>query len=182
MKKMVNGIIIECVKGDIVRQGGIDAIVNAANAQLQSGGGVAGVVHRAAGPELAHECAPLAPIRAGEAVITAGYGLPNGHVIHCLGPVYGVDEPSAAILAECYKNALRIAEQNKIGSIAFPAISTGIFGYPIEEAAEVAIKTVLSVLPGLRHVKRIRFVLFDHKDLAIYSAVLTLLLVEARKG
>ena len=182
MKKMVNGITLECVKGDIVRQEDIDAVVNAANAQLQSGGGVAGAVHRAAGPELASECALLAPIRPGDAVITAGYGLPNRHIIHCLGPVYGVDEPSASILADCYRNALRIAEQSNLGSIAFPAISTGIFGYPIEEAAEVAIKTVLSVLPRLRYVKRIRFVLFDQKDLAIYSAVLALLLVEARRG
>ncbi len=181
MKKMVNGVIVECVKGDITRQKGIDAIVNAANAQLCGGGGVAGAVHRAAGSKMASECATLAPIKPGEAVITAGYGLPNRHVIHCLGPVYGVDEPAATILADCYRSALRIAEQNKISSIAFPAISTGIFGYPIEEASEVAIKTVLSELPGLRQVKRVRFVLYDQKDLTVYSTVLGLLLVEARK-
>src|SRR5690606_41737019 len=90
------------------------------------GGGVAGAIHRAAGPGLAEECRPLAPIRPGQAVITSGYRLPNRYVIHCLGPVYGVDEPAADLLASCYRNGLRLAEERGIASVGFPAISTGI--------------------------------------------------------
>jgi O-acetyl-ADP-ribose deacetylase (regulator of RNase III) len=181
MKEVVNGVMIECVAGNIASQKDITAIVNAANAQLRSGGGVAGAIHRAAGPELEKECVALAPIKPGETVITGGYKLPNRHVIHCLGPVYGVDEPSAILLADCYKNSLRLAEQHKIDSIAFPAISTGAFGYPLEAAAEVALKTVLEILPKLRYVKRIRFVLYSKKDLDVCAALFSLLLAEARK-
>ncbi|MEW5935275.1 MAG: macro domain-containing protein, partial [Bacillota bacterium] len=111
MEVTVGGVRIECVQGDIVRQVGFDAIVNAANAQLRSGGGVAGAIHRAAGPGLEEECRPLAPIRPGQAVITGGHNLPNRYVIHCLGPVYGRDEPSDQLLATCYRNALRLAEE-----------------------------------------------------------------------
>ena len=101
---------IQCVQGDITAQPDLDAIVNAANARLATGGGVAGAIHRAAGPQLARECAPLAPIEPGQAVLTGGHGLPNPHVIHCLGPVYGRDRPADRLLAECYRNALRLAE------------------------------------------------------------------------
>lgn len=181
MKEMVRGITIECVRGNIASQRDIDIIVNAANALLQSGGGVAGAIHAAAGPELAKECRNLAPIEPGQAVVTAGHGLPNKYVIHCLGPVYGVDEPAAALLADCYKNALTLAEKYKVRSLAFPAISTGAFGYPFEEAAEVALKTVLDGVPGLRYVKRIRFVLHDQAQLKGYETILSLLLAEARK-
>ncbi|MFP4067177.1 MAG: macro domain-containing protein, partial [Spirochaetaceae bacterium] len=125
-----DGVTVECVLGDIVRQPDVDAVVNAANAQLQIGGGVAGAVHRAAGPELAAECRPYAPIRPGEAVITGAGRLPNRHVIHVLGPVYGMDKPEDKLLADCYRNALRRAEENRLSSVAFPAISTGAFGYP----------------------------------------------------
>ncbi|UCF69759.1 MAG: macro domain-containing protein [candidate division WOR-3 bacterium] len=181
MKEVVNGIVIECVAGNIAAQKDMAAIVNAANAQLKSGGGVAGAIHRAAGPDLERECIALAPIDPGEAVITGGYRLPNRHVIHCLGPVYGVDEPSAVLLANCYRNALRIAEQKKIDSIAFPAISTGAFGYPLESAVEIALKAILEVLPKLRYVRRIRFVLYDRKDLETCSTLFSLLLAEAKK-
>lgn len=181
MKVMVRGVTIECVRSDIAHQKDIDIVVNAANALLQSGGGVAGAIHAAAGPELAEECKRLAPIKPGQAVVTAGHGLPNKYVIHCLGPVYGVDEPAAVLLADCYRKALMIAEQKQAGSIAFPAVSTGAFGYPFEEAAEIALKTIIEVVSELRYVKRIRFVLYGRKDLAIYSALLALLLVEARK-
>ncbi|MFD2667199.1 macro domain-containing protein [Halomonas halophila] len=112
-----------------------------------SGGGVAGALHRAAGPELAEACAPLAPIHPGEAVITDAFGLPNRHVIHCLGPVYGVDEPSDALLADCYRHALELAQRHDIESLAFPALSTGAFGYPAAEAARIALSTVLTTLP-----------------------------------
>ncbi|MBE0432936.1 macro domain-containing protein [candidate division WOR-3 bacterium] len=181
MEKLVRGVVIECVRGNIARQRNIDVVVNAANALLQSGGGVAGAIHAAAGPELAEECSHLAPIEPGQAVVTAGHRLPNEYVIHCLGPVYGVDEPAAVLLADCYRNALRIAEQKKVNSVAFPAISTGAFGYPFEAATEIAIKTVLDAVPGLRYVKRIRFVLYDQAQLKGYETILSLLLSEARK-
>lgn len=167
----INGIIVECVRGNIADQPDMDAIVNAANARLQSGGGVAGAIHRAAGPGLAEEGRALAPIHPGQAVITGGHLLLNRHVIHCLGPVYGRDEPSDELLASCYRNALKLAEQHGVASIAFPAISTGIFGYPMEEAARVAFETVRDALPGLSVVRHIRFVLFDEEDLRIHERV-----------
>ncbi len=122
MKKTISDVTIECVKGDIAAQADITAIVNAANAQLRMGGGVAGAIHRAAGPGLSEECRPLAPIEVGEAVITGGHNLPNRYVIHCLGPVYGRDKQESELLARCYRNALRLAEKHNINSIAFPAI------------------------------------------------------------
>lgn len=172
MAVTVDGVSIECVRGDIAAQEGFDAVVNAANAQLMPGGGVAGAIHRAAGPGLAAECRPLAPIRPGQAVITGAHNLPNRYVIHCLGPVYGVDTPEAELLAECYRNALRLADERKLASIAFPAISTGVFGYPLEEAARVALGTVIAEVPKLEHVARIRFVLFGEKDHAIHERTL----------
>lgn len=164
MKASVGNVEIECIRGDITRQPDIAAVVNAANAQLMTGGGVAGAIHRAAGSGLAEECAPMAPIEPGQAVLSGGHGLPNDHVIHCLGPVYGRDEPSDRLLADCYRNALTLAEDNGIESVAFPAISTGAFGYPLEAAAEVAMRTVVDVASGLRVVRRIRFCLFGEAD------------------
>ena len=162
----------DCVQGDITAQPDFDAIVNAANAQLRPGGGVAGAIHRAAGPELDQECRPLAPIGPGQAVITSAYRLPNRYVIHCLGPVYGVDQPSDRLLADCYRNALALAESRQVRSIAFPALSTGVFGYPMEAAARVAFRTLLGEIPGLRSVSQIRFVLFDATSLRIHQKVL----------
>jgi O-acetyl-ADP-ribose deacetylase (regulator of RNase III) len=162
-------LTLECVQGNIADQPGMDAIVNAANAQLLPGAGVAGAIHRAAGPGLAEECRPLAPIAPGEAVITGAHRLPNRHVIHCLGPVYGRDEPSDALLASCYRNALRLADERGLTSVAFPAISTGVFGYPLDAAAEVALGAVLKVAPALSAVRHVRFVLFGSGDLAIYE-------------
>ncbi len=173
MEKKTYGIKIECIQGDIASQTGIDAIVNAANAQLRIGGGVAGAIHRAAGPGLEQECRPLAPIRPGEAVITGAHNLPNKYVIHCLGPVYGRDKPEDRLLSSCYRNALKLAEQNEIRSVAFPAISAGAFGYPIEDAANVAIKTIMEILPDLRNVAIIRFVLFNTSDLEVFNSALS---------
>ena len=167
-----NGRILECIQGDIARQTDIDAVVNAANAQLQSGGGVAGALHRAAGPGLAEECAPMAPIRPGQAVISGGHGLPNPHVIHCLGPVYGRDEPSDRLLEDCYRNAVRLAESKRLRSVAFPALSTGVFGYPMEDAAQVAFRTLLREMPKLEHVELLRFVLFSQTDLEVHERAL----------
>ena len=177
MEGRIHGVAVECVTGDIAHQRDVDAVVNAANAALLPGGGVAGAIHRAAGPGLAEECRPLAPIRPGEAVITGGHNLPNQYVIHCLGPVYGRDHPEAELLADCYRSALRLAEGEEISSIAFPAISAGIFGYPLEEAARVALKTVLEEIPKLSSVKRIRFVLFSAKTLAVFEKVLGELMI-----
>ncbi len=168
MKVSVSGITLECVQGNIVFQPDITAVVNAANANLRIGGGVAGAIHRAAGPELEEECRPLAPIKPGETVITSAYDLPNKFVIHCLGPIYGVDEPENVLLSNCYRNALTLADQHKIDSIAFPAISTGAFGYPIKKATGITIKTILEKVPNLEHVKKIRFVLFSKHDYEIY--------------
>ncbi|MGB9893420.1 MAG: macro domain-containing protein [Candidatus Saccharicenans sp.] len=176
MQKEISGVIIECIKGNIAEQPGITAIVNAANAQLKPGGGVAGAIHRAAGPALEEECRQNAPIEPGQAVITRGYNLPNKYVIHTLGPVYGVDKPEEKLLADCYRHALQLAEQHDVDSIAFPAISTGFFRFPLEKATEVAMKTILEMIPHLQKVKRIRFVLFSDSDLLVYEAALSRLM------
>lgn len=172
MKKNINGVVIECIKGNIVAQEDIAAIVNAANARLMPGGGVAGAIHRAAGPGLEKECRPLAPVSPGQAVITGGHNLPNRYVIHALGPVFGVDKPEAAILEKCYLNSLQLAEGNKIDSVAFPAISTGVFGYPPTKAAEIAIRAAARMAQHLKYVKKIRFVLFSESDLEVHKNVL----------
>lgn len=162
-------IKLECRQGDITNQTDIDAVVNAANAQLRPGGGVAGAIHHAAGPGLYEECKSLDPIQPGEAVITKAYNLPNKFVVHCLGPVYGRDKPGEKLLADCYINALRVADAKGAESIAFPAISTGIFGYPVEEAANVAFKAIQSQLPFLKNIKLIRMVLWGKEDFEIHK-------------
>ena len=169
MKNMFSGVTVECVTGDIATQVDIKAVVNAANAQLRTGGGVAGALHRAAGPGLEKECRPLAPIKPGEAVITGGHNLPNNYVIHCLGPVYGVDRPEAELLANCYRNALLLADNNKVESVAFPSISTGAFGYPMKEATEVAFRTIKEIMPDLKKIRLIRFVLHGTDALKVHE-------------
>ena len=173
MRRAVHGVTVECMQGNIAAQDDITAIVNAANTELRSGGGVAGAIHRAAGPELEREARSLAPIRPGEAVITGGHDLPNRYVIHTLGPVYGQDRPEAELLANCYRNSLALAEENGIDSIAFPAISTGVFGYPVEEAAEVALRTVVEETERLERVRLIRFVLFGEQDYEVHEQALS---------
>lgn len=169
MRIVIDDLALECVQGDITKQHDCDAIVNAANARLEPGGGVAGAIHRAAGPELAEACRPFAPIEVGQAVLTAAFALPNRYVIHVLGPVYACEEDPASQLAACYRNALREAEVAQVESIAFPAVSTGIFGYPIADATDVALATTDEALPHLRSIRLIRFVLFAAEDLAIYE-------------
>lgn len=163
---------LECQQGDIANQPDIDVVVNAANAQLRTGGGVAGALHRAAGPELERASLPLAPITPGQAVITEAFGLPNRHVIHCLGPVYGRDTPEAELLADCYRNALELAERHGLASIAFPALSAGAFGYPLAEAARVALTTVQETLPRCPGIERVRFVLFDAGSATLFQDTL----------
>lgn len=152
---------IELVVGDIADQPEVDAVVNAANAELMPGGGVAGALHRAAGPGLAAECRPLAPIEVAQAVVTGGHDLPTAHVIHALGPVHGRDRPSDELLAATYRNVLQAAEREGFTAIATPAISTGAFGFPADQAARIALRTVAEVLPQLDDLRLVRFVLFD---------------------
>lgn len=168
----VGGVTVALTVGDIVEQPDVDAVVNAANAALQPGGGVAGAIHRAAGPGLAEECRPLAPLSPGEAVITGGHRLPNRYVIHCLGPVYGRDRPEGELLAACYRNALELADRRGLASVAFPAISTGAFGFPMERAAEAALGAVLSAAARLESVRLVRFVLSDDRALRLHHEVL----------
>lgn len=167
MKK--NNVKIEVRLGDIANQPDITAIVNAANAQLRIGGGVAGAIHSAAGPELEKECRAYAPIKPGEAVITGAHNLPNKYVIHCLGPVYGMDHPESTLLANCYRNALKLAEQHKIDSVAFPAISTGAFGYPIEQATDVVMSVIDEIIDDTVFLKKLCFVLFSKRDQSVYQ-------------
>ncbi|NLF44371.1 MAG: macro domain-containing protein [Bacteroidales bacterium] len=169
----IKKIQVELIQGDITRQADIEAIVNASNAWLRAGGGVSGAIHNAAGPELEKSGQLLAPIKPGKAVITPAHLLPNKYVIHCLGPVYGVDNPSDVLLAECFINALKICEEKNITSVAFPAISTGIFGYPKKEAAWISLQTIVDLCPSLKKVKTIRFVLFSDSDLDIFSNTLS---------
>ncbi|MCK5887319.1 macro domain-containing protein [Alcanivorax jadensis] len=171
-QRQFGAVTVETVQGDIANQPDLDAIVNAANAELRIGGGVAGAIHRAAGPGLEKECIPLGPIRPGDAVISSGHNLPNGYVIHCLGPVYGRDEPSDQLLASCYRQALQLADQHGIARLGFPAISTGVFGYPLADAAQVALQTIRDTAPTLERVSLIRFVLFSDADLAVFDRAL----------
>lgn len=159
---------LEIIKGNIVKQSDLDVVVNAANSELRIGGGVAGAIHRAAGPELEKACRPLAPINPGEAVITEGYNLDNKYIIHTLGPVYGVDKPESDLLAACYKNSLKLANDNKLKSIGFPAISTGAFGYPMAEAAKISLEMIKTKAEELESIKLIRFILYSKRDYDIY--------------
>ncbi|MFP4372084.1 MAG: macro domain-containing protein [Halanaerobium sp.] len=169
MKLQIADLELELTQGDIVAQNDIEAVVNAANAELKIGGGVAGAIHRKAGPELEKACRPLAPISPGEAVLTKAFRLPNQYVIHTLGPVYGRDKPEAELLEKCYQNSLELAENNDIKSVAFPAISTGAFGYPIQEAAEISLKTIKRMAAELENIEVIRFVLYSSRDLNVYQ-------------
>lgn len=172
-EKIVDGgLTVEVVRGDITAQPDMDAIVNAANAELMPGGGVAGAIHRAAGPGLAEECRPLAPIKPGEAVITGAHDLPNRWVIHCLGPVYGRDRPAAELLAACYRNALRLAGEHRMRGVAFPAISTGVFGYPMAEAARVSLSAIREFAPQQAGLECVRCVLFDNAAYEVFTRTL----------
>ena len=159
---------IEVVEGDITKQR-VDAIVNAANTTLLGGGGVDGAIHRAAGPELLDECRRLGGCPTGEAKVTKGYRLSAKWVIHTVGPVYGEHRgKEAELLANCYHNSLTLAVEKNLTSIAFPAISTGIYGYPLDEAAVVSSQTIENFLATDRQLKEVRLVFFQARDAQVF--------------
>lgn len=164
--------IIKIIKGDITRLT-VDAIVNAANSTLLGGGGVDGAIHRAAGPKLLEECKTLNGCKTGEAKITKGYNLPARFVIHTVGPVWnGGNNNEDELLKNCYYNSLQLAVKNQIKTIAFPAISTGVYHFPPERAAKIAIKTVKDFLSDNKSIKEVVFVCFDEKTEEIYNTYL----------
>lgn len=168
MKIEINNSVLELAQGDITQQE-TEAIVNAANGRLAPGGGVAGAIHREAGPELWEECKKLDGCETGEAKITKGYDLPASYVIHTVGPVYSGSSEDSELLEDCYRNSLEVAEENGVESVSFPAISTGAFGYPVEEAAEVALRTVVDYLEEGSEINLVRFVLFNSKTFDIHQ-------------
>ena len=175
MKKVKIGkSVLELIVGDITKQK-TDAIVNAANTRLIPGGGVDGAIHRAAGPKLYEECKKLGGCKTGEVKLTKGYNLPATYVIQTVGPRYSGSIKDSEKLALCYMESLKIAKENRIKSISFPAISTGVYGYPIKEAAKISLATISEELKKNPEVELVRFVLYDQKALKIHEMVLDLM-------
>ena len=173
MEVTINKSKLELVEGDITAQD-TDAIVNAANPSLLGGGGVDGAIHRAAGPELLAECRTLGGCRTGEAKITKGYRLKARHVIHTVGPVYHRESParSAELLASAYRRSLEVASENNLHSVSFPSISTGAYGYPLEEAAPIALQVAIDYLQIHTDIELVRFVLYGQRGYQVYEKAL----------
>jgi O-acetyl-ADP-ribose deacetylase len=172
MQVQINGCTLELLRGNIVEQA-VDAIVNAANSSLLGGGGVDGAIHRAAGPGLVAECATLLGCSTGKAKITGGYRLPARHVIHAVGPRYRDGKHGEAeLLASAYHSSLQLATQHQLQSIAFPAISTGVYSYPLDAAARIALTTVIDYLNAQNGLKLVRFVLFNDDILDTFRRAL----------
>ena len=160
------------VEGDITRLS-VDAVVNAANSELRGGGGVDGARHRAAGPELLQECKTIGGCPTGDARITRGYGLPASHVIHAVGPVWhGGDRDEDQLLASCYRRSLEIAAENGLGRIAFPAISTGVYGFPADRAARIAVATVAEFVARTTEIDEVVFCCFSAESAALHRQAL----------
>lgn len=172
VKTTVNQTVIELVCGDITKEA-TDAIVNAANSRLAGGAGVDGAIHRAGGPAIMAECRKIGGCPVGEAVITTGGNLKARYVIHTVGPVYrGGGRGEAALLASAYRNSLKLAVKKGVGSISFPAISCGVYGYPVHEAASLALQTCLEFARSSAELKLIRHVLFDERTYDIFAGKL----------
>jgi len=164
-------IQIEILLGNITKQN-VDVIVNAANKSLLGGGGVDGAIHRGAGAELLAECRTLGGCNTGEAKITKGYNLPVRYVIHTVGPIWrGGDAEEAQLLANCYKSSLQLALENKVKSIAFPSISTGIYGYPVELASRIALTEIMNFTENNGGISTVFIVCFDSKTLNVYKRI-----------
>jgi len=169
MDYRVNNSIIELFQGDITKLQ-VEAIVNAANSRLAGGGGVDGAIHRAGGPAIMAECRTIGSCPTGEAVITTGGALAAKYVIHTVGPVYrGGSSGEPELLHKAYASSLNLAEQHGLKSIAFPSISTGVYGYPIDEASKIAIRAVAGHVNGQTILERVIFVLFSAPDLEVYT-------------
>ena len=173
MKMEYRGSTVELKQGDITRVAA-GAIVNAANERLMGGGGVDGAIHRAGGPAIIAECRKLGGCRTGSAVLTTAGNLPAEFVIHAVGPIWrGGSHNEEALLWSAYNTSLQIASANRISSIAFPSISTGAYGYPVEQASRVALRAVLDHLEGPTSIRHVTFVLFSSEDHAVYEAALS---------
>ncbi len=172
MQLTINQSWLELVEGDITKQD-TEAIVNAANPSLLGGGGVDGAIHRAAGPKLLEECRTLGGCQTGDAKITKGYRLKAKHVIHTVGPIYHRDgERAAELLASAYRRSLEVAAENNVHSVSFPSISTGAYGYPIDEAASIALRTAINHLESHTDIEQVRFVLFGQRAYQVYEKAL----------
>ncbi len=184
MQVRINKSVLEIVQGDITQQA-TDAVVNAANSSLMGGGGVDGAIHRAGGPAILEECKQIVKkigrLPTGEAVITTAGRMPAKYVIHTVGPVYrGGKSGEPEKLANAYRNSLKLAAEKGLKSVSFPSISTGAYGYPVDEAARIALSTVMDFLRENDQIELVRFVLFDDRTFAAYQKALNQLLEEKK--